>query len=208
MLYSKKYNLLFVAVPKTGTTSFTSALGDVLESERNIVTVGEAKVRCGEHDTLAEIAEKVGWDAVRNMVVVAAVRNPWDRLVSSYHFYRSGRVTKLVLSGKQRNPMAILNVLAARLLPFTIWVRLYRTKTCSCYLKDSEGALRIDHLLRLEYFEQDVAELCKALGLAPVALQQKNRSPRTHYREYYTPASQRLVAQRFSEDVEAFDYTY
>jgi hypothetical protein len=102
MLYSEKYNLLFIAVPKTGTTSFTSALGEVIESRRNVVIVDGVEVPCGEHDSLADVAARVGWDKVTEMTVVGAVRNPWDRLVSSYHFYRNGRVVSRVFQGSRR----------------------------------------------------------------------------------------------------------
>lgn len=208
MLYSKKYNLLFVAVPKTGTTSFTSALGAMLDAERNLVCVDGADIRCGEHDSLAGIIDRVGWNRVKDMTIVGAVRNPWDRLVSSYHFYRNGRVVSRILRGEQRKLMAILNVIAAKVLPFSLWIRFYRTKTCYSYLKDQSGELRVDHLLHLETFKEDVAKLSKVLSLPSVELPEHNKSLRTHYRDYYSVRTQRLVAKKFAEDVTAFDYSF
>lgn len=208
MLYSKKYNLLFVAVPKTGTTTFTSALGEVLEAERNVVRFDETGIRCGEHDSLSDIADHVGWDRVKGMTIVGAVRNPWDRLVSSYHFYRNGRVVTRVLQGKQRSVMAILNVIAAKLLPFSLWLRIYRTETCHSYFRDPSGEFRADHLLHLETFDEDVAKLLEVLGLPAVELQKQNESSRTHYRDYYSDRAQEIVARRFAEDVAAFNYSF
>jgi len=208
MLYSEKFNLLFIAVPKTGTTSFTSALGDVIESRRNAIVVDGVEVHCGEHDSLADIASRIGWDKIQSMIVVGAVRNPWDRLVSSYHFYRNGRVASRVFKGKQTNPMAILNVIAAKLLPFPLWLRLYRTHTCYHYLQAPSGGLHVDYLLHLESFEEDVSKLCEVLNLKPVEVHHQNKSSRNDYREYYTEATRKHVAHRFADDVKAFNYIF
>lgn len=208
MLYSPKYNLLFVAVPKTGTTSFTRALGNVLEARRNVLDADGADLEFGEHDPLSVVASKSGWERVDGMMVVGAVRNPWDRLVSSYHFYRNGRVAGLVLRGKQRSPMAILNVIAAKLMPFSIWVRFYRTKSCYSYLSDKDGRLRANFVMRMETLGDDVKALCDRLGIERVELSHDNQSSRSGYRTYYSDTTRKLVEHRFQDDVRAFDYSF
>lgn len=208
MLYSEKYNLLFIAVPKTGTTSFTSTLSETLETERNVVCVNGSSFVCGEHDTLLQIAERVVWDSVKNMTVVGAVRNPWDRLVSSYHFYRNGRVFKLVSAGKQKNLKAIINVIAARFLPFSIWLRLYRTKSCLSYLVDTKGDLAVNYVLRLEAFSEDIRSLCEKIGIPETELTHQNKSSRSNYQSYYTDSTRKLVERMFKDDIETFGYRF
>lgn len=208
MVYSEKYKLLFVSVPKTGTTSLTAALVERLEGRRNQICKEGEWLDIGEHWTLAQIAEVVGWDFLEKVYVVGGVRNPWDRLVSSYNFYKNGRAARLVASGKQRNPITVLNVMLAKLLPFNLWLRLYRTGTCFSYLCDASGELRADFVLRVECMNEDVEGLCKKINLTPFEPSVSNASKHKPYREYYTPSSQEVVFQRFRSDVENFNYKF
>lgn len=208
MLYSEKYKLLFVAVPKTGTTSFTRALSGVLKARRNVVTINEQEFLCGEHDSIAQIAAKIGWDEVYKMTVVCAARNPWDRLVSSYHFYKNGRVSALVMQGKRRNPKAILNVVAAKLLPFSIWLWLYRTKSCYSYMVNEANEMQADFVMRMEELSEDVDKLCHDLGISGVQLSHENMSKRDKYRTYYKKSTRKLVERRFKDDIKTFNYTF
>lgn len=173
-----------------------------------MIIVNGVEIKCGEHDTLKQIAASVGWEYIKEMKVVATVRNPWDRLVSSYHFYRNGRVVERIFKGKQRNPMAILNVFAAKVLPFSLWVRLYRSKSCLDYLKSPEGNLRVDYLLRLENFEEDVESFRTNLGLPKVLLEEKNKSQRQHYCDYYNASTKKIVEYRYADDIAAFKYNF
>ena len=67
MVYSEKYKVLFVSVPKTGTTSLTASLVERLEGRRNQVPKGDTWVSVGEHWTLKQIAEVIGWDALNDV---------------------------------------------------------------------------------------------------------------------------------------------
>jgi hypothetical protein len=208
MVYSGKHKLLFVSVPKTGTTSLTASLVERLEGRRNQVPKGDGWVAVGEHWTLAQIAEVVGWDALNDVHIVGGVRNPWDRLVSSYNFYKNGRVAKLVLAGKRRNPKAVLNVFMAKLLPFECWLRLYRTDPCFEYLSDVDGNLRADTVIHIETMNEDVEALCQKLGVTSFEPEVVNASTRKPYKEYYSGKSQKLIARRFVEDIEHFNYNF
>ena len=208
MVYSEKYKLLFVSVPKTGTTSLTASLVERLDGRRNQVFKGNTWLSVGEHWTLAQIAEVVGWELLEDVHIVGGVRNPWDRLVSSYNFYKNGRASKLVLSGKQRNSMAVFNVIMAKLLPFEIWLRFYRTGNCFDYLCDSSGKLRADTVIRIENMNDDVEALCQKLGVDSFEPAVANASTRKPYREYYSSKAQNMVAGRFRADLENFDYEF
>ena len=208
MVYSEKYKVLFVSVPKTGTTSLTASLVERIEGRRNQVPKGDTWVSVGEHWTLKQIAEVIGWDALNDVHIVGGVRNPWDRLVSSYNFYKNGRVAKLVRAGKQRNPKAIFNVMMAKLLPFKYWLRLYRTGACFEYLCDGDGTLRADTVIRIESMNEDVEALCQKLNVASFEPAVVNASSRKPYEEYYSSETRNIIARRFKADLEHFNYSF
>ncbi len=101
MIISSGRNYIFVHIPKTGGTSLALALearakaddiliGDTPKARRRrgrlkgVQTAG----RLWKHSTLADIDGLVTPEFVANAFVFTLVRNPWDRMVSYYHWLR------------------------------------------------------------------------------------------------------------------------
>lgn len=208
MIYSEKNNVLFVSVPKTGTTSLTSPLLKCLEGRRNEVRKANGTwAKVGEHFTLCEIAARVGWDALEGTLIIGGVRNPWDRVASAYNFYRNGRVVQRVKVGKQRNYKAVVNVLLAKALPFSLWVYLYRTRCCYHYLCDESGEL-VAKIIHLENMANDLSKVLDSMGVASFTPGKENASTRKPYNNYYNKRTRALIEKRFSKDIDAFGYKY
>jgi hypothetical protein len=208
MIYSEKYKVLFISVPKTGTTSLTAPLMETLAGHRNLVRSESGDLLpVGEHWTLLQIAELVGWRQLEGYTIVGGVRNPWDRVVSAYNFYNNGRVVKRIMSGERRNIKALFKVFLAKLLPFSVWLSFYKTLDCYAYLCDASGELRAE-IIQIENMNDDVAEICKKIGIKPFTPGKENVSSRKRYADYFNPRTRELVRRRCIKDVEAFDYRY
>lgn len=178
----------------------------LLEAKRN--RFGPDQIPCGEHDSLIEIAEKVGWGALEDLRIIGGSRNPWDRTVSAYHFYKNGRVARKVKTGKRRSFRAVTNVLAANLLPFKIWIYFYKPRSCRSYLVNRSRDLMASKVIRLESFQDDVGRLLDELNLSSVEMVKTNESERSDYRRYFNGRTRNLVARRFKDDIEAFGYEF
>lgn len=75
------------------------------------------------------------------------------------------------------------------------------------YISDL-GSIAADKVLRLETLSQDFDELARAIGFAG-RLPHINSAPRkASYRDYYTPRTRELIAQRFQRDCEYFGYEF
>lgn len=207
LIYSEKYKVLFISVPKTGTTSLTAPLMERLEGRRNMIPKGNEWVTVGEHSTLSQIAALVGWDKLKDVTIIGGVRNPWDRVVSAYNFYCNGRVVQRVKAGKRKNIKAILKVLLAKALPFSLWVYIYKTPNCFDYLCDDSGELRA-YIIHLENMNMEVPKVCEKLGIPPFTPGKENVSSRKPYKSYYNSRTEALVMKRFNKDVNTFDYGY
>jgi hypothetical protein len=57
--------------------------------------------------------------------------------------------------------------------------------------------------------DQDFQGVCQELGIRglPRPFVQAVQVPRD-YKEYYTPSTQRLVGERFADDIRLFDYSF
>lgn len=104
MIYSPDRGYLFIHIPKTGGTSLALALEE--KAARDDVMAGDtpkaqkrkrrlkglpARGRLWKHSTLADLDGWLGAEALSTLHIFTIVRNPWDRLVSYYHWLREQR---------------------------------------------------------------------------------------------------------------------
>ena len=99
MIISRGRHYIFVHIPKTGGTSLATALeARAMADDILIGDTPKAKRRKGrlksltpagrlwKHSTLADIDGIVAPDQMAQMMIFTLVRNPWDRVVSYYHW--------------------------------------------------------------------------------------------------------------------------
>lgn len=214
MPISHRYKCIFVHIPKTGGTSIERALGvfgDWRSENRELMfglVASESIRRRGflsaflQHLTLPQILELAPPETVRGYVSFAVVRNPWDRLVSTFanpdpHLTAAAQRAGIDLEGL--GFPAFVQAVA----PFE-HIHLLPQNEFIC---DRRGRLLVDRVLRFESLEDDFAELRRTLSVASV-LGHHNRSTRRPYQAYYDRASRAAVARKYRRDVELFGYRF
>ena len=101
MIISRGRGYIFVHIPKTGGTALALALED--RAMRDDILIGDTpkavqrrrrlkgvatKGRLWKHSTLADVDGLVTLEELDDLLLFTLVRNPWDRLVSYYHWLR------------------------------------------------------------------------------------------------------------------------
>jgi hypothetical protein len=213
--------VLFVAIPKTGTTSIRDQLRprglmlcpfghlDIrqirdlfypfhlirsLDSNRSFPTEGVKS----DDEVRAEAAAQFD-----GLFKFASVRNPWARAVSLYHrgegIRRAGDLSfeqfcerHLYASDTCRKPTLHANQID--------------------WLTDEEGRIAVDHVVRIEELATELDTLRETSG-GRVRLEalQRNVNPRStasRYRDIYTDRTRKLIAARFERDIDAFGYVF
>ncbi len=212
MLVSYEHQFLFVHVPKAAGTSIVSALEpyacrpDGFWLNRLLDRAGvhvnylgpHRQKRFRVHTPAAVLRRQVPRRVYDTLFKFAFVRNPWDRLVSYYHYV-------LATPGHNRHErVGRLGSFAA----FVEWCCRKRKPVDQQYmLCDSGGNLIVDFVGRYETLADDFRTVCRRIGLG-VSIPHLNRSRHRDYREYYGPATRDLVAELYAGDIERFGYTF
>ena len=149
-------------------------------------------------------------DSYKNYFSFSFVRNPWDRLVSTFFFLKSGGHHKNDMSAYSKymkthsesfkefiiekfNNEAINQVI--HLKPQHHWI-CQNDQVC------------VDFLGKTESLQNNVNELCSALNIESIELRHLNQSTHKHYAEYYDNETREIVAEKYARDIEYFGYKF
>lgn len=205
---------IFVHIPKTGGTSMARALearamaddimmGDTpkaLKRRRRVQGV-QAAGRLWKHSTLRDIVGLVPEAQIASSKVFTMVRNPWDRMVSYYHWLRTQSFD---------HPAVRL----AQELEFSAFLNHAQTRASlkaapySAYVTTTAGDERCDLFIRLEHLDEDLPKLETLIGCTLVPFPHDNRSDRGDYRAAYSECDRQLVARIAAEDIARFNYRF
>lgn len=212
---------IFIAVPKTGTTTVRSQLrqqGHALigNPHLNIVQVRDSLyvyflIRAlGRNESFP--SESIPADAdlraqakevFSAFFKFSAVRNPWARAVSLYS-RREGVKTLDQISFEEFCEK-----------------HFYASDTCRHptlhhnqldWLCDENGQCIMDYIYKIEDFDNAISEIAdRTNGRIKLANKSENVNPRSlskKYRERYTEKTKKIIASRFEKDIDYFRYTF
>ncbi|MGL4310484.1 MAG: sulfotransferase family 2 domain-containing protein [Paracoccaceae bacterium] len=215
MIISVGRRYIFVHIPKTGGTSLALALeARAMKDDILIGDTPKARARAGrwkgkpargrvwKHSKLADVEGLVPSEIIDTAFVVTLVRNPWDRMVSYYHWLRGQRFA---------HPAVAL----AKTVDFTGFV-LHPDTAASIaanpydsYCRDSAGRDRATLYARLENLDADLAPFWAHLGFSLSPLPRTNASGRAKdWRSFYTPDTAEALARMAEADIARFGYGF
>lgn len=215
MIISRGRKYIFVHIPKTGGTSLALALEDRAKADdiligdtpkaikrrkrlKGIKTSG----RLWKHSRLCDIQGLVRSEEIMEMFTFTLVRNPWDRVVSYYHWLQTQSFS---------HPAVDL----AKTLSFEDFVAAPHTAqslssaSVASYLTVPGYGEKCNAYIRLEFLKDDLAPVEAHLGFSLSDIAHVNKSHRkTDYTDYFTNESRDLVARYCSEDILKFGYRF
>ncbi|MCB1343323.1 MAG: sulfotransferase family 2 domain-containing protein [Pseudooceanicola sp.] len=214
MILSPGRGYVFVHIPKTGGTALSLALearamrddlliGDTPKARRRRGRLAGAQTRgrLWKHATLADVEGLVPDAVLDGLFAFTLVRNPWDRIVSYYHWLQGQRFD---------HPAVGL----AQSLAFDAFVlhpqtqASFRATPAAHYMRRSDGREQCKAYVRLEHLAEDMAPVAFHLGFMP-AVERINTSERdADYRRYYTEQTAEAVAEACAEDIARFGYCF
>lgn len=214
MIISHGRRYIFVHIPKTGGTSLALALedrakaddiliGDTPKAKRRKRRLKDVQTagRLWKHSTLRDIIGLVSTEELDQLFVFTLVRNPWDRMVSYYHWL-------------QVQSFSHPSVKLAQSLPFEEFLNHPQTRAAFAaesygqYVQGPDGQEHCNLFIKLEDFSADAKPLESHLGFA-LTLPKVNQSDRKRdYRRYYSDESARVVYQLCESEIMRFGYRF
>jgi hypothetical protein len=214
-------NWIFIAIPKTGTTSIRTQLKQtgvplIPNPHLNILQVRDAinfffltknlavnktfpteKVK-----TYSQIKDesKIFFS---NAFKFASVRNPWERAVSL--FYRKEGV-------RNQQSLSFDSFIENHFFASDTCVHPTLHKNQFDWISDENEKILLDYIFKLENFSKavrDINERTNGLIRLQDTVANKNRSSRSsEYRDLYSDKTKKMIAQRFEKDIDSFQFTF
>ncbi len=214
MILSRGRRYLFIHAPKTGGTSMALALearamkddimlGDTPKARRRRKRLEgvQAAGRLWKHATLADLDGLVAPHELDELFIFTMVRNPWDRMVSYYHWLRAQ-------SFEHPSVHLAKRLTFAQFVGDPLVAQSFGRATAGSYVSDVRGVERARLFIRLEHMAEDIAPLEAHLGLT-LEVPHVNRSARApDYRQSYGDETRARVAHICAEDIARFGYRF
>ena len=201
-MLSTRYKCICVRISKAASTSILLAF--------------KAKRRLFDHSYFNRRHHTIGYyqdtypQQFKEYFKFAFVRNPWDRIFSSYRYLRYNR--KLEFADCSFHDWLYKNEEAINTPGQFLFGR--NREIFIHHLTDQldwvvlDGKIAVDFIGRFENLETDFAHVCERLS-STIKLEKRNASTyHTDYRADYTDPMIELVAEWHSRDIEYFKYKF
>ena len=203
---------IFIHIPKTAGVTIYEILSKYTEARFK-----PPVNRLGwNHENLQQISTALHKDYnvdASSLFKFTFVRNPWDRILSLYHFYNNQTKDHPFYSADKPqvdyihdNHISFLDFCKHVANDEEIFARKPHVKPYIDYYMLPE--YNYDFVGRVETLQQDFNTICDKIGIPKQKLPHKNKTKHKHYTEYYDDETRAIVAEKYAKDIEYFEYGF
>jgi hypothetical protein len=195
MIISESHQFIFLAIPKTGTSSIEKALGQHASPTTR---------RFRKHATCARLKRELPPDFWQNALKFAFVRNPYDRM-QSWYFYRQR--AELADPAHPRHNRYTGNMSFEQFIDSFAKHDWMLNQVAWVAPASLGGEKQLDFVGRFESLERDYREVCERIGIPctplPLVRSSGNKSGMSGL---WTAHTRRVVNKHFRKDFDYFGY--
>jgi chondroitin 4-sulfotransferase 11 len=212
----KKEKYLFIHIPKNAGTSITHALHGKTPHEVS------SQNGLNKHSDFLKVHALFEVYGLKKYFKFAVLRNPFDRMVSIFHYKIDG-LEKKIKYGKIKNgdPETIDRceyILHDVMYDFNKWLMFPEEREPLLYderfgasqlsfLKNHKGKIGVDYIMKFENLEEDWKYVMSKIDKAK-PLPHMNQTDHKHYRDIYDFDSEEYIREVCKEEIEHFKYEF
>lgn len=202
-------NVWFVDVPRTSSSSIKVELHKnfgLIFGKKNLTEQSFISTQIIPNHIPAKFMRRaLGGKIWDSLFTFSIIRNPWDRMVSMYH-YRKIQVKNIPEDMTFSEYIYLLN--KDRGTGLFKYHGYYFSN--ADYLLDDHGEILVSYVGRYENRESDMKKIAEFTGIHDIGkiFTQKSRENSESYRQYYNAESRDIVADLFRKDLDLFGYTF
>lgn len=223
-----EHNVIFVHIPKTAGTTINNVFGlrklfpisrSLLEYDISIMYGNTSEYEL-DHLTSSDIKKLLYDNSLHNVwdcyVKMAVVRNPFDRLVSQYHYCKENKDFRVIGDNPSNWNTFDDFILRLNQVWKTIDVISHTEKSHYIsqydFLYDNSNNLIVDYVLRFENLTDDMYEFCRLNGTKIPLEKMKEKtmtSTHEHYTHYLTNSETISIIQKlYKKDFTELGYSF
>lgn len=191
-------SIIFIHIPKAAGNALIKTLYGVSATGHDPLT------RYKQHD-------KCQYD---QSFKFAVVRNPWDRMVSSFHYLKQGGIGFFDADFSQQYLVDCddFNVFLHKMMSdsayeskIMTWVHFVPQLD---FLSLDGESIDVDLCVKLEEMTEKMSEICFSLGIEPKNMIKDNASNRESYQSYYSTETASYVKELYQNDILLLGYKF
>lgn len=209
----RRHGFWFIDIPRTSSSSIRAELGKrygiVYGKLKLIEKKHRSKQIFKDHTPAKQMKEILGPKLWKRIYTFTLVRNPWDRMVSLYHYRRKvGRIPDDITF---RDYIFCLKDSKSKWGSedglFSYHGSYYG---CSDYVLDENNEIIVDFIGKYENRRDDIAKIaayigCKSIGKLAI---QKSAPSNKHYSDFYDEETRKIINTLYEKDISLFDYEF
>lgn len=202
-------HLLFLRIPKNASSSIMDALGARNITKRYQIELKNKldkniykdvfDVTHARPDELRTVISSIELDCFS----FAVVRNPWDRVVSMYHFGKKMGLAHLFGLNNDLSFDDFCRTLKSR-EGDGLFLPVFKQ------IEWINSSIEVTEVLRFENLAEDFQNMVERHDIREIASQlpHTNQTKHHHYRDYFNSDTKDIVKSVFEEDCDAFKYVF
>ena len=186
--------------------SASCSMGMVLK--KHDIHIVDHNIRNPDYVSLREYTEA---QSENEFFAFTFVRNPWDRVVSAFHYLNEG-------GNNPDDREDYHKYLEQYDEDFDLFVKqAFQTKDIFGQLHfrpqfrwvtNGDNNLLVDFVGRYETLQDDFNQVCRIIGVEEKKLPVTNQSNHKQYRQYYNLETKNIIEEAYKEDIRLFDYQF
>lgn len=206
MIISHQKKFVYIAIPKTGSTS----IRERLRRWTDVTGDGDVQSFTYHHVTgrrLNELFVKRGWKWEK-YYKFTFVRNPFSKIVSQYFYMLKCADDPRI---KKYNPQYYKKCVFVKehAKSFTDFIKKEKWYH-GMFDHDQTNWITndFDYVGKMETLQQDFDNICADIGLPGMMLHKSNTTRHDHYTSYYDEESREIVERIFNKTIKQYNYTF